>query len=213
MIDLASAKAFFKRPELAMPLAACLLFYSLMLPLSGHAQEAAPTASIPDVAASDKDVSSASPEEQGDESDWRAPLLSEMGRMASDLELQRRLNILLEDKVDYMTHRLDQLEQRNLLQAKRIEILQKALTEAKLGGALQGKNKAGDTAISKQAEKLLTPEHQAPPRKYPEKEAEGKAEENEATEFERFLDMGEAMMRRFFGVVQEFRKEFDDNRV
>nr|WP_321483958.1 hypothetical protein [uncultured Cohaesibacter sp.] len=139
---------------------------------------------------------------------WRAPLLAEMGRIANDLDAQRRLNILLEDKVDYMTHRLDTLEQRTLEQAKRIESLQDALRRA---------SRAPSSALdldqgpSRQAEK--TPDTKGKSPAPSGKNSSDKEDEEIGSDFQRFLDMGEAMMRRFFGVVKEFRKDFDDNRV
>ncbi|WP_321448825.1 hypothetical protein [uncultured Cohaesibacter sp.] len=146
-----------------------------------------------------------------DAGNWRAPLLAEMGRLANDLDAQRRLNILLEDRVEYMTQRLDTLEQRSLQQAERIESLQDALRQA---FEAQSSGETAHEEPSDQAE-------MAPRKKDEALNGEGKKssapsdEEDEemASDFERFLDMGEAMMRRFFGVVKEFRKDFDDNRV
>ena len=141
-----------------------------------------------------------------DAGNWRAPLLAEMARIANDLDAQRRLNILLEDKVDYMTQRLDTLEQRSLLQAKRIESLQDALRQASED---QSSGKAAHEKSSEQAE-MAPSENDVAPESEGKRPSSPSADEDEemASDFERFLDMGEAMMRRFFGVVKEFRKGF-----
>ena len=134
-----------------------------------------------------------------------------MGRLANDLDAQRRLNILLEDRVEYMTQRLDTLEQRSLQQAKRIESLQDALSQA------SDARPSGEVAHEKPSEQaeMASPKKDVAPEQESKRPSEPSDEEDEemASDFERFLDMGEAMMRRFFGVVKEFRKDFDDNRV
>ncbi|WP_319498650.1 hypothetical protein [uncultured Cohaesibacter sp.] len=165
------------------------------------------------------------------ESEWRAPLLAEMERMATDLDLQRRLNILLEDKVDYLTARIDRLEQRTIAQAKRIEALQSLASKADQQAATP--NSEEQSVASSKAPEASEPEASPPEtpsaeaRKSPEaglgttppkaegpdKQAGAEKDGKAMDEFERFLDLGEAMMRRFFGVVREFRKDFDDSRA
>ncbi len=176
-------------------------------------------------------TSPASSSAQSTESEWRAPLLAEMERMATDLDLQRRLNILLEDKVDYLTARIDRLEQRTIAQAKRIEALQSLASKADQQAATP---KSEEQAVaSSKAPEASEPEVSPPEtpsaevKKSPDagqgtttpkadgadKQAEAEKDGKSMDEFERFLDLGEAMMRRFFGVVREFRKDFDDSRA
>ncbi len=168
---------------------------------------------------------------QSAESEWRAPLLAEMERMATDLDLQRRLNILLEDKVDYLTARIDRLEQRTIAQAKRIEALQSLAGKAEqqtTAPKSDDQSVAGSKASEAVPPKVSPPETPsaeakkapdaeqgtpAPKAHGPDKQAEAERDGKAMDEFERFLDLGEAMMRRFFGVVREFRKDFDDSRA
>lgn len=176
-------------------------------------------------------TSPASSSAQSTESEWRAPLLAEMERMATDLDLQRRLNILLEDKVDYLTARIDRLEQRTIAQAKRIETLQslagkaeQQTTAPKSDDQAVAGSKAPEAVPPKvspletpSAEAKKTPDAErgtpAPKAEGPDRQAEAERDGKAMDEFERFLDLGEAMMRRFFGVVREFRKDFDDSRA
>ena len=173
-----------------------------------HAQTAAPDASQQQTQDTETGASAVGSDDAGN---WRAPLLAEMGRLANDLDAQRRLNILLEDRVEYMTQRLDTLEQRSLQQAKRIESLQDALSQA---SEARPSGEAAHEKPSEQAE-MASPKKDVAPEQESKSPSEPSDEEDEemASDFERFLDMGEAMMRRFFGVVKEFRKDFDDNRV
>ena len=171
-----------------------------------YAQSASQVA--PQEEASEEGAADEPAAKSSDATSWRAPLLAEMGRIANDLDAQRRLNILLEDKVDYMTHRLDTLEQRTLEQAKRIESLQDALRRASRAPSSAHDL---DQGPSRQAEK--TPDTKGKSPAPSGKNSSDKEDEEIASDFQRFLDMGEAMMRRFFGVVKEFRKDFDDNRV
>nr|WP_321462371.1 hypothetical protein [uncultured Cohaesibacter sp.] len=214
MNDILSSLPFLKAAHFpcicqARRLSASLLFVGLIsFAASVHAQNGAPVDTPPEAEAG---------QEMGDkaplESDWRTPLLSEMEKLANDLYAQRRLNILLEDKVDYMTGRLDKLEQRSLEQAKRIEALQTALqkAEARLAGDEDKSAQGGMSDPDHQSEMAQKPAPGAKPDDNEQARRDKDAEEMDR--FDQFLDMGEAMMRRFFGVVKEFRREFDDNRV
>lgn len=123
--------------------------------------------------------------DQSDIQDWREALLGEMTRLANELEQQRHFNNLLRDRIDILSHRIEQLE---------VE---------------QSDSSEGHSALSQPpAPKTLQPD--TPNDKQNESKSTEKALPDE---FEQFLDLGEAMMRRFFGVVKEFRKEFEDNRV
>nr|WP_321526701.1 hypothetical protein [uncultured Cohaesibacter sp.] len=176
-------------------------------------------------------TSPASSSAQSTESEWRAPLLAEMERMATDLDLQRRLNILLEDKVDYLTARIDRLEQRTIAQAKRIETLQslagkaeqqttapksddQAVVGSKAPEAVPPKVSPPETPSAEAEKSPDVGQGTTSPKAHgPDKQAEAERDGKAMDEFERFLDLGEAMMRRFFGVVREFRKDFDDSRA
>ena len=164
-----------------------------------------------------------------EELDWREPLLDEMARLATKLEQEQKLNQLLRDRLDILDHRLDELESQNSALTDKLGALEEA---ARPGAAAQsrpseatkgekpaasapmelGKNKQQDQMPESGREdhaQAKNPKTQDKPDSKPGKESESGLPDN----FEEFLDMGEAMMRRFFGVVKEFRKEFDDNRV
>ena len=125
-------------------------------------------------------------------------LLSEMARLANELSAMRKHNELLSDKIDILTHRMEELEELNKTQSDQIS----ALTESS--------EKETETPVEKKPDQLA----QAPKSDRQKQQAPNKdAEKQLPSDFEQFLDMGEAMMRRFFGVVKEFREEFEDNRV
>ena len=155
------------------------------------------------------------------QSDLQGLLLDEMSALANELEEQRRFNAILRDRVDILVHRIAELEELNSQQAARLDDL------AEQQEMLSRRNfppDAPDVIIPKEGAPHSIPP--APAAKAPQDLAKKKpsdgsngsapaepTQEELMAEFERFLDMGEAMMRRFFGVVKEFRKEFDDNRV
>nr|WP_321458428.1 hypothetical protein [uncultured Cohaesibacter sp.] len=200
-----------------------LLTFAFLTPTLSHARDIAPATSSSGLNAASSDEAARKLTER-DIEDLRAPLLSEMERLATDLDLQRRLNMLLEDKVDYLTRRIDRLEQRTIEQAATIEALKKPDDKAPSQSTKTEKQSSGKKMNiqiipadepEKQAENDANPKPDTDSAsKAIEKESQkAERQQQELNEFERFLDMGEAMMRRFFGVVKEFRKEFDDNRV
>ena len=124
--------------------------------------------------------------------DWREAFLEEMGALANELEEQRHFNTLLRDRIDILTQRIEELES--------------------------------------EAEERDTARAPVPPEPIPDGPVEPDVSENSSPDaetggdeetatrslsdsFEAFLDRGEAMMRRFFGVVNEFRKDFEGNRA
>ena len=128
------------------------------------------------------------------------PSLRELSALATKLERQRKFNDFLRDRVDILNHRIETLEAANKEQAARLKAL------AEVPSVAPDAQDAGKQAKSDNT----APETKAPPVEADKKDREaGKMPED----FAQFLDLGEAMMRRFFGVVQEFRKEFEDNRV
>ncbi len=164
-----------------------------------------------------------------EELDWREPLLAEMARLATKLQQEQKFNQMLRDRLDILDHRLDELESQNSALTDKLSALEDT---ARPGAAAQsrpseatkgekpaapapmelGKNKQQDQMPESEREdhaQSKNPTTQGKPGSNPGKESESGLPDN----FEDFLDMGEAMMRRFFGVVKEFRKEFDDNRA
>lgn len=157
--------------------------------------------------------------QQGDKSieqdvDWRDAMLTELATLANALDKQQKFGSILRDKIDILNHRIDQLEQSNDKQAKRITELTEALSEAQIESQAQLARPSSE-AVSPKASAPKSPEAKPKAEIVPDKipETAPNSEEQAPEDFEQFLDMGEAMLRRFFGVVKEFRKEFDDNRV
>lgn len=123
-------------------------------------------------------------------------VLSELNHLADELEKQRKFSRILLEKIDVMQDRIDQLEARTSDPSKKPPHV---IEEHKRPSNDRGEVSKGETTDK-------------------EKEAEGKSDQNQSEksfsdDFDHFLDMGEAMLRRFFGVVKEFRKEFEDNRA
>ena len=153
-------------------------------PLS--AQEADSTA--PGKAPSSSEQSSAPAD------DWREAFLEEMGALANELEEQRHFNTLLRDRIDILTHRIEELE----CEAEERDTARVPVPPEPIPGAPH------EPGVSEKTS--------------PDADAETGGDEETATRslsdsFEAFLDRGEAMMRRFFGVVNEFRKDFEGNRA
>ena len=138
----------------------------------------------------------------------REALLNELTAVANALEAQRKANESLNDRFDALNRRMEELEVRNKEQSALIKTLQISLS-----GIYAGRDEKNATRVPVRPEGQPEGEAMAPPK--PEAEGPGPeaGQEDLPGEFETFLDMGEAMLRRFFGVVKEFRKEFEDNRV
>lgn len=118
-------------------------------------------------------------------------VLSELNHLSDELEKQRKFSRILLEKIDAMQKRIDELES------------QSSDPSAKKSPSVADEQKPPSSETSK-APNEGTPDKEIQP------EQDGKKLPDE---FEQFLDMGEAMLRRFFGVVKEFRKEFEDNRA
>ena len=153
--------------------------------------------------------------------DWRDALLTEPNTLANTLDAQQKFESILRDKLDILSHRIDQLEQSNQEQKERItELLsaqskpsktssQVSLPQAPLPQANELDAPIIDATPPEPLSEKAAPLSEPPAAQTPKQGDK----EQDPVDFEQFLEMGEAMMRRFFGVVQEFRKEFDDNRA
>ena len=119
-------------------------------------------------------------------------VLNELGKLANNLERQKRFNSILHDQIDILSHRIDQLEEKNREQAEQLSAI------------LDSKKERKGTAVTPKAGKQPQAPDEAP---------QAKDKDALPEDFEQFLDMGEAMIRRFFGVVKEFRREFEENRA
>lgn len=124
--------------------------------------------------------------------DWREAFLEEMGALANELEEQRHFNNLLRDRIDILTQRIEELESE--------------AEERDTARAPVPPEPIPDAPVEPDVSEKSSPDAEA-----------GGDEETTARSlsdsFEAFLDRGEAMMRRFFGVVNEFRKDFEGNRA
>ncbi|WP_157967781.1 hypothetical protein [Cohaesibacter intestini] len=201
----------FERP--AMLLVAGLLVSGMTLPTA--AQTASPSGGAkPSLS-----------QNQQEEQDWREPLLAELARLATALEQEQKFNQLLRNRLDILDHRIDLLEEQNSALSDQLGAMEDA---PRSGGAAQtqpsdtskdkGPTASGPMELGKSKQTDQNPpsggdaQAKDPVEKQPPK-ADKDDESGLPDNFEQFLDMGEAMMRRFFGVVKEFRKEFDENRV
>lgn len=119
-------------------------------------------------------------------------VLGELNHLAEELEKQRKFSRILLKKIDEMQDRIDLLEADNSGQPLKGNKSDEAAKARKASPGDEAERKAGqkDRQAEREQDKQRLPE-----------------------DFEQFLDMGEAMLRRFFGVVREFRKEFEDNRA
>jgi len=162
---------------------------------------------------------------QQEEQDWREPLLAELARLATALEQEQKFNQLLRNRLDILDHRIDLLEEQNSALTDQLGAMEEGPRSGEATHALpsdtsrqKGPTDSGPMELGKSKQTEQSPplggdaQAKDPVQKQPpkaDKSGEGGLPDN----FEQFLDMGEAMMRRFFGVVKEFRKEFDENRV
>ena len=149
-------------------------------------------------------------------------LLAELTRLANEVEKERKYSALLQDKIDILLRRLDALEKIQARQAKQLSSLLPDDSKAKDGaeaGSKAGNQIGNETGNEgKSAEALTPPTTQVPSTQAPSEsirpdEAKPKTEKEMTEDFERFLGMAESMMRRFFGMVQDLRKEFEDSRA
>ena len=155
---------------------------------------------------------------QQEEQDWREPLLAELAQLATALEKEQKLNQILRDRLDILDYRIDQLEKQNSELKDQIDAMGEAVRpDAAPYSHPSGKadTKENETPPPDPSGDMELEEEQveplAPPSGAPDKEAP--KDDGFSDNFEQFLDMGEAMIRRFFGVVKEFRKEFAQNRI
>ena len=139
-----------------------------------------------------------------------------MTSLANELERQSKFNSILRDKIDILNYRIEQLEVHNNEQAARISALSEAreleelpqsITPAPTEPAPAGPAVAPTTPELKDERQVQAPK----PNKPSAPDTKGKGDI--PPDFKQFLNMGEAMMRRFFGVVKEFREEFENNRA
>ncbi|WP_319530711.1 hypothetical protein [uncultured Cohaesibacter sp.] len=143
--------------------------------------------------------------------EWRENFLRELSALATKLERQRKFNDFLRDRVDILNHRIETLEAENKDQAARLKALDEARSVA-LDEKDAGKDTESEIAAPEKNE-ALAPQDKEPEEPPTADDKKGREAGKMPEDFAQFLDLGEAMMRRFFGVVQEFRKEFEDNRV
>lgn len=125
------------------------------------------------------------------------PLSFKVSAMEADSSTTIEADMVLSE----LNHLADELEK----QRKFSRILLKKIDE------MQGRIDQLEAGISDQSSKA--PGDETPDNKADKGSEHQQDEKSLSDEFEQFLDMGETMLRRFFGVVKEFRKEFEDNQA
>lgn len=140
-------------------------------------------------------------------------VLNELNHLAKVLEKERKFNRILLEKIDALTVRLNKLEAQP-------DDLSKELSEQshlpKAESQTQAPARQPPQSMTKEPEGKAQSKSkgaQSPKAGKDHAQRNKPQDENWPEEFERFLDMGEAMLRRFFGVVKEFRQDFEDNRA
>ena len=110
-------------------------------------------------------------------------------------------------KIDDLTKRLGKLEAKLDGTAKNPDEIQKELSE-------QSRLPQAETKPEGMDKTPVAPQSDGKEPKVPVPQDDlAKKDKGWSEEFEQFLDMGEAMLRRFFGVVKDFRQEFEENRA
>lgn len=162
--------------------------------------------------------------------EWREAFLRELSAVATKLERQRKFNEMLRDRIDILNHRIETLENENKEQSARLKALGEETTkpaDTHIARKSAPEDTAGDKERTEQSQtpslapapkddadqQAAAPQDDKNKAKNKNKDSEEKSAKRLPDDFNEFLDMGEAMMRRFFGVVKEFRQEFEDNRV
>lgn len=127
-------------------------------------------------------------------------LLAELSQLANQLEKQQQDSALLRLKIEELARRIHGLEQKQAAN-KSAEDAQRPDEQIPNSQAMNQKPKQPDVPEPSARE-------DEPSAKQP-----NEAEEDLQQELDKFFDLGESMLRRFFGLVREFRHDFEQNRV
>ena len=127
-------------------------------------------------------------------------LLNELSQLANQLEKQQQDSALLRLKIEELARRIHGLEQKQAAN-KSAEDAQRSDEQVPNSQAMNQKPKQPDVPEPSARE-------DEPSAKQP-----NEAEEDLQQELDKFFDLGESMLRRFFGLVREFRHDFEQNRV
>lgn len=136
--------------------------------------------------------------------DWKADIgedvfLRELSRLADLVDNQRKSAFVLENQVKALSERLENMQTK--LDAQSQEIARLNAEKQVIAPQISDPDPSERARLGRDKVKP----------KLEDSDIEKSSKLHE--DFEEFLDLGEAMMRRFFGVVKEFRDDFQESRV